>query len=285
MGGPLARLGVGLQAVAQLAQELGDRREVRLVAEFAQGVGEVAHALGRPAQRRLGIAAVIVADQPLQLPQQLRVGLRQRLAATATAAHPARLERLARFKLAQPLLDRRRRHPRRARDRRNSASPVRACLSRGPQATAALVELSRQRPVALTDRLLIDHTAPVPYNRHSSFRLNYLQSLTRRRARATSRARAGLSGRSGLAHGVEDRSSVAPGCPECRRPRRCKVVDRGRTALLDKVRLAGGEVADGLLGGVRAIDAGRVDHRDRHARMRHLRVDEHAVGRGPWGDA
>jgi hypothetical protein len=65
--GTLPGLHIGLQAVAQPAQQLRDRGEVDLVAQLAQPVGELAHALDRPAQRPLGIAARLVVDEPLEI--------------------------------------------------------------------------------------------------------------------------------------------------------------------------------------------------------------------------
>ena len=62
---------------------------------------ERAHALGRPTQRRLRITARLIVQQPLQIRKQRRIRRGQWLAATAPAAHPPRLQRLARSKLTQ----------------------------------------------------------------------------------------------------------------------------------------------------------------------------------------
>jgi len=153
----LADLGVGLQAVAQPAQQPRDRLVRDAMAERAQRVGELAHALGRPAQRLLGIAAAIRVDQSLQIADQRRVGLGQRPAAPAATPDPARLKRVTALKLRQPGADRVLRDPRRARNRRDPATAVRARLRRRLQTTATLVKLARQRPIALPDRVLVDH--------------------------------------------------------------------------------------------------------------------------------
>ncbi len=130
--GALLGLDVRLQAVAERAQQLRDRAEVDLVTEFAQAAGELAHALERPAQRPLGIAAAVLLDEPLQVLEQHRIGLCERLAACARAAHTARLEQLTRLQLANPLAHRLNRQPRRSRHRRDPAASVRARLRRSP---------------------------------------------------------------------------------------------------------------------------------------------------------
>jgi hypothetical protein len=154
----LTRLGVGLQAVAQLAQQPGDRPEADLMAELAQALGEPAHALGRPAQRLLGVAPAIAVNEALQIGQQRRILLDQALAASARPAHAARLKPLTGLQLAQSLADRRLRDSCRPRDRCDPAAPARARLGRRPQPPPTLIELGGQRPEPFADRSLIDHT-------------------------------------------------------------------------------------------------------------------------------
>jgi len=96
MRGALLGLAVGLHAVVQRAQVLGDRGEVDLVALLTQRPGEMPDALGGPQQRRLGVATSLVCDEPLEVGEQVRVDLGKRLAAAAGRTHPALLDRLAR---------------------------------------------------------------------------------------------------------------------------------------------------------------------------------------------
>jgi len=63
----LAGLLVGLQAIAQAPQQRRHRRGRDPVALAAQFQREAAEALSRPAQRRLGIAARGVVNQPLEI--------------------------------------------------------------------------------------------------------------------------------------------------------------------------------------------------------------------------
>src|SRR5208337_3551040 len=55
----LARLAVGLQAVAQLLKDLPDHAMADLMPELPQLVGQPAQALASPAQRRHRIAALV----------------------------------------------------------------------------------------------------------------------------------------------------------------------------------------------------------------------------------
>ncbi len=153
----LARLGVGLQAVAKVAQQPRDGPEADPVAQLAQAVGEVAHALGRPAQGLLGIAPAVWVHQALEILEQRLIGLGQSPAPTTRSAHPPRRERLARGQLQEPLADRALRHPRSARDRRDPTASGRASLGRSPQPPPPLIELARQRPEPIADRRFVDY--------------------------------------------------------------------------------------------------------------------------------
>ncbi len=75
VAGPLARLLVGLQAVAERAQQPRHRLVRDLVPCPAQRLGELAYALGRPAQRLLGVAPRVRIDETLEILHQARVGL------------------------------------------------------------------------------------------------------------------------------------------------------------------------------------------------------------------
>src|SRR5258707_9530646 len=66
-------LGVCLQAIAQLVQQLGYQTVADAVTTTAQFLGQFAHALASPAQRRLRVTTAQRLDQPLQIPHQRRV--------------------------------------------------------------------------------------------------------------------------------------------------------------------------------------------------------------------
>jgi len=90
--------------------------------------------------------------------QQGHVLLDQQPATAARTAHPAGRERLTRLQLAHPKPDRLHVHPRRPRRRRDPTPAIRARLRRRPQAALSFIQLARQRPEPLADRLLIDPT-------------------------------------------------------------------------------------------------------------------------------
>jgi hypothetical protein len=161
MRGALQRLAVGLQAVAQAAQQLGDRLVTDLVALLAQRPGERPHALGRPQQRRLRIPARLVGDHCLEILDQSQVGLGELRTACPRPTHPARPGRVARADLSHPSRDRRRRHPRRPRDRGQAPATMRQRLRAGPTPTTSLVQLAHHRPIPITYRALIDHATVV----------------------------------------------------------------------------------------------------------------------------
>ena len=156
MLGALARLSVGLQAVAQLLQGLQHRAVGDLVPRLAQPAGELRAALRAPPQRPLGIAAHVRIDEPLEIADQGRVLLGQPLAAPARAAHPARLERLTGVELCKPTPDGRLRNRRRAHHRGDPATPMRARLRRSPAPPATLAESALHHPPPLSNRTLID---------------------------------------------------------------------------------------------------------------------------------
>src|SRR5262249_39827744 len=81
----LAGLAVGLQTVAQPAQQPANLRMADAMAQLVQGLGNLPQALDRPAQRLLGIAARGRRDNPLQVGDQFGIDRRQLFAATACA--------------------------------------------------------------------------------------------------------------------------------------------------------------------------------------------------------
>src|SRR5450755_1322683 len=134
---------------------------MRLMPELAQPLGKMAHALRGPPHQRLRLTAAISINQPLEILKQLTINLGQPLTPTTGPAHPPRLKPLPNPKLSDPLTDRRHRDPRRPRGRRDPTTPHRACLTRRPQPTLSLVQLTRQRPELLTNHNLIRHTVIV----------------------------------------------------------------------------------------------------------------------------
>ena len=66
----LARLAVGLQAIAQLAQEIADQIMANHVADAAQTLGQFPQTFRCPQQRRFGIAARRRIDQTTKIIQQ-----------------------------------------------------------------------------------------------------------------------------------------------------------------------------------------------------------------------
>jgi hypothetical protein len=86
--GAFLGLAVGVQAEPPGFQQLAHHRVADLVPEFAQSRGERAQALAGPAQRRHRIAAAVGLHERLEIAQQRRIALRQRLAPAAHAANP-----------------------------------------------------------------------------------------------------------------------------------------------------------------------------------------------------
>ena len=76
---PFQRLGRGLQAVAGVLEQRGHRPIPDPVAPLLQGARQLPGALAGPPQRRHRIAARVRVDQRLQIGQQGRVSLGQRL--------------------------------------------------------------------------------------------------------------------------------------------------------------------------------------------------------------
>src|SRR5580700_11678788 len=76
-------LGVCLPAIAQLVQQLGHQTVADAVTTTAQFLGQSAHALASPAQRRLRVTTAQRLDQLLQIPHQRRVLFHRALASSA----------------------------------------------------------------------------------------------------------------------------------------------------------------------------------------------------------
>ena len=174
----LQRLAIGLQAVAQRAQQRGDRRVMDLVTLLAQLAGELSHALGGPQQDLHRIAATVVGDEPLQAPRPARdrsprsacdhhrAGAHDR----PRAARPTSISRIPlRIVFGEiPLALATAAIPPRPSTRASDAAQIRR---------ATLTELRRQRPEPLTDQPLIDHAPGVLRARTTILHLIYLRRL------------------------------------------------------------------------------------------------------------
>ena len=122
MAGTFDGLPIRLQAVAQLLQQLTDLLMRDAMALSLQLRRQMAHALARPAQRRLRIASRGRLDQLLQVAQQCRVFIPRALPSAAGFANPARSARAGGLaQLRQPSSNRVPRHPGRARDDRDAS--------------------------------------------------------------------------------------------------------------------------------------------------------------------
>lgn len=87
---PLAGLAIGLQAVAEMAQKIGDHIVRDAMTETSKFGRQIAQALGGPQQRRHGIAARRRLHQSRQIAEQRRIGIHEGRASGALPAHPTR---------------------------------------------------------------------------------------------------------------------------------------------------------------------------------------------------
>jgi hypothetical protein len=146
VGAAFERLAVGLQAVAQLPQQLGDQLMADPMPPRPQLGRQLAHALAGPAQRGLRITARGRLDQPLQIRPQRRVGVHRPLPASAGPSHPLRGRPHGgrRAQLGQPRLDRAARDPGHAGDTRHPAPAQRQRFGGSHQAPPPLIQQRRQ---------------------------------------------------------------------------------------------------------------------------------------------
>src|SRR6185436_17396082 len=120
----LTGLTVGLQAVAQLMQQVCDFLPFDVKALFLQLCRQAAHAFTGPAQGRLRISTCGWFDQRLQRGGQLRLYHHQRFASSSRASDALRrIEGLLAAQLPQSLMDCAPRNPGRTRYRRNATIP------------------------------------------------------------------------------------------------------------------------------------------------------------------
>ena len=167
MLGTLPRLLVGLQAKPLRLQKLPERPLGDLMPHPHQRHAQLPEALGRPPQRRLGIAARGRIDQPIQILNHQRIRLDHRPTATTRPAHLPALDPLAGLNLGQPAPDRLLREPSHTRKQRHTTRPMRLGLARRPQPPAALVTLRAEQTPALRD-LRLRQTISAAANRSGS---------------------------------------------------------------------------------------------------------------------
>src|ERR1017187_2915831 len=168
MRGALPPLHIRLQRVPQQPQQHRDRGEVRLVAHLTQRGGYLPDALGRPAQKRLGITAGVLVDEPLDVIKDRRIALENRLGTATPATHLAPGKPLTRVEFRDTPADRVNRHTRGPRRCGYPAPTLGTRLARSPQPALPLVQLRRHRPEPLTDRYLIDHASRVLQTHHKT---------------------------------------------------------------------------------------------------------------------
>jgi hypothetical protein len=157
----LAGLAVGLQAVAELAQQVGHHVMADAVPHRPQRFGEMAQAAAGPEQRRLGIAACAGRHQRFEVGQQRRIVLCQHLAAAAGAPHTAayRLARHFDIQLGEAAHDgtaRQAGDPRDCRYPAAAGSPRLGCRKTPP---APLVQHRIESLVAQPNACLVNHHA------------------------------------------------------------------------------------------------------------------------------
>jgi hypothetical protein len=91
--------------------------------------------------------------------KQRPVDLGDRPTLATSATNPPRLKDLARLKVFEPAVDRRLRHPRLARNHRDTTPDQ----TNAPAPPPALIQLTRQCPITLANRILAaNHTHPIP---------------------------------------------------------------------------------------------------------------------------
>jgi len=157
----LERLAVGLEAVAQLVEQLADQPVTDHVPTLLQLGGQVAHAPRRPAQGALGIAPGRGLDERLEVGHKRRVTLDGALSAATRPADTApRRSRLA--QLPDPAPDRGPRRTGRPGHRSLAASSSRQRLGRQEQPSRPLGDGKADGPIPLPDGALAQHAPSMP---------------------------------------------------------------------------------------------------------------------------
>lgn len=152
----LAGLAVCLKAVAASTQYRTDAGMTDAMTQIAQGPGDLAQALDRPAKRLLGITALRRCDDPLQILNQTRVGFFQQFAASPRPAHPT-IRRSADLKLIQTAANGTAGNPGNSRHRGNPTPAGGQRLARRKNPPLPLVQIRAKRLEPSSYRRLIDH--------------------------------------------------------------------------------------------------------------------------------
>ena len=152
---PLARLAIGLKAVAQVLQHLADGLMAHSVTLARQLGGQRAHALAGPAQWGHRMASRCRLHQFLQRRAQSRIAVRRPRPTRTLASHAVFRRYRHEFSRVTQLLhsrrDRRTCQADRSSDGADTAIPKRTSLCRRPQSAHLLVHHSTERFILLSD--------------------------------------------------------------------------------------------------------------------------------------
>jgi len=124
--------------------------------QIAQGPGDLAKALDRPAKRLLRITALRRCDDPLQILNQPRIGLFQRLAASPRPPHST-IRRRPDRELTQTMANGAAGNPGNSRHRGNPTPAGDQRLARRKNAPLPLVQIRAERLEPPSYRRFVDH--------------------------------------------------------------------------------------------------------------------------------
>src|SRR5216683_2861117 len=155
---------IGLQTVAQVVEQLRHHTMAGLVPLCLERLGQLAHALARPAQRRLRIASTGRLHQPIQVISQSGVDHHHGLASPTRSTDATLADsHFGPLHFADPLLNRRPRHPCCSRHHNLATASNGQRLRRYHQSPYTLVHHTSERLVALPNTSLIHHPATLPF--------------------------------------------------------------------------------------------------------------------------
>ena len=163
----LAGLAVCLKAIAASAQYRADAGVTDAMAQIAQGPGDLAKALDRPAKRLLGIPALRRRDDPLQILNQMRIGLFQRLAASPRPANPT-IRCPADHEFIQTTANGAAGNPGNSRHRGDPTPAGGQRLARRINPALPLIQIRAERLKPLSYRRFVDHESRYGTTRPSS---------------------------------------------------------------------------------------------------------------------
>ena len=163
MARPLERLAVGLEAVAQLVEQLRHGLVADRVTLPAQLGGEVADAPGRPAQRALRVAPGRRLDERLEVRPQRRVALLDGWSPGTRPPDPPAVEALPRPDIVHATLHGRAREAGGPGHGGHATPPDGQRLGPGHQPPGPLVEQRGDHQVPRCHGRLIDHPAMISH--------------------------------------------------------------------------------------------------------------------------